>query len=464
MTDNSKTNELSSGLQGGARLGATLAQGAIASLSLRVAGIVLIFGLQVLLARYLGVDEYGVYIYVLAWFEILLLLGVMGWETAALRFVPEYQSPEQRPLRWGYIRSAMIVPLVASVAIALAVALSTLLLREPLNARYALVIIAGGVMLPLNTLLQVVSAVLQAMRRVVASQLPQFILRPIVMGAAVLALGWRTSSISAGEAMSANALGALVTLIVAFAWLAKVVAVELRPVVPEYRVTEWLRVSFPMFLIGGCYLLMQRLDVLMLGSMVGTTPAGVYAVASRLSDFSVLGITAVNMVTTPMFAELYASGRKDELQRVIRLGSVAVVCLCLPAILVAWVFGDWFLGLFGEQFREALPALRIILIGPVVAMCMWSVGFLAAMTGNQTRSALLLALAVALNAGLNLVLIPRFGITGAAAASAIALASWHTAMVVLMRAKLGVDPTIFSMFGLLKGGRESPSLKEKRIQ
>jgi O-antigen/teichoic acid export membrane protein len=83
-----------------------------------------------------------------------------------------------------------------------------------------------------------------------------------------------------------------------------------------------------------------------------------------------------------------------------------------------------------------------------VATCTWAVGFLASMTGHQRQSAIGLAVAVVLNALLNLWLIPAYGIVGAAAASALSLGAWQIAMVVLIRRAVGVDPTLMSIVRL----------------
>jgi O-antigen/teichoic acid export membrane protein len=112
---------------------------------------------------------------------------------------------------------------------------------------------------------------------------------------------------------------------------------------------------------------------------------------------------------------------------------------------VALLLGRFLLGVFGPEFVAGYDALRILLLGPIVCVGTWAVGLLASMTGYQVEKMVLLVLALVVDVVLNLLLIPRFGIEGAALASAVALASWQLAMVLVIGRRLGLDPTIASI-------------------
>jgi len=430
----------------GTSLAATVSRGAAGSLGLQLASIGLVLVLQILLARVLGAQEYGLYVYALAWLEILLLAGTMGWDTAALRFVPSYRANGDWGSLRGYLIAGKAYPALSSTCISGLLAATVWALGERIDNEFATVLLVGCFVLPVNTLLQIIGAELRGLMRVLDSQFPQGILRPLVTTLAVVAwLAARDAPLRAIDAIWLNLAAAVLSLGTAWEMLRRALPPETRKAIPNYRLSEWIRVALPMFLIAGFYLLMQRLDVIMIGALAGTTDAGIYSVAIRIANFSVLGITAVNTVTTPMFAEFHAAGRHHDLQRTVALGSAAVLALSVPAILVALVFGDLLLGTFGPQFVVAYKPLQILLIGPTVVMLTWPVGFLASMTGHQAHSAGLLAAAVVVNAALNFALIPPFGIYGAAVAASVSLASWQLAMVILIRRRLSIEPTVLAI-------------------
>ena len=66
---------------------AVLIRGAGSAGLVYAAGAGVVFGLHVLLSRLMGVEHYGVYVYVLSWINILVLFGKMGLDTALLRYV-----------------------------------------------------------------------------------------------------------------------------------------------------------------------------------------------------------------------------------------------------------------------------------------------------------------------------------------------------------------------------------------
>jgi O-antigen/teichoic acid export membrane protein len=114
------------------------------------------------------------------------------------------------------------------------------------------------------------------------------------------------------------------------------------------------------------------------------------------------------------------------------------------------LFGKTILGLFGPGFIIAYVPLVILLTGQTINAMSGSVGFLMTMTGYEKQAAWIIGTGATANIALNAVLIPLFGILGAARilGAAIATASttalWNVAMLIFVRKRLGIDPTIFS--------------------
>jgi O-antigen/teichoic acid export membrane protein len=91
----------------------------------------------------------------------------------------------------------------------------------------------------------------------------------------------------------------------------------------------------------------------------------------------------------------------------------------------------------------ARPALLILAGGQLINALAGSVGLLMAMTGHQVESSIVLAVSAGLNVGLNYLLIPRYGLVGAALATGISTVVWNVTLAVRVRRLLGVRSTAF---------------------
>jgi O-antigen/teichoic acid export membrane protein len=206
----------------------------------------------------------------------------------------------------------------------------------------------------------------------------------------------------------------------------------------------------PMMLITGFTIINQRADVIMVGAFAGTTSAGIYAAAARLANLLVWGLTAVNMIAAPLFAQLHAEGKLNELQRITTLASLGIALFTLPAAAVMLAAGGWLLELFGKEFIQAYPALVFLVAGQCVNALTGSVGYLLIMTGTQREAAIVVGVTAVMNIILNYILIPWMGLAGAALATASCTVLWNGAMYCIVKNKLAVDPSLFGLLRLSK--------------
>ncbi len=132
----------------------------------------------------------------------------------------------------------------------------------------------------------------------------------------------------------------------------------------------------------------------------------------------------------------------DRLQKVVTLATRMTFAANFFAGAFVVVFGGWVLGLFGQPFIVALPCLYIFIFGHVVSAMAGSVGLLLSMTGHHNEVALVTGISVVLNVALNLLLVPHYGIEGAAAATAISLVCWNIVLVFRARKLLGINTVL----------------------
>lgn len=126
------------------------------------------------------------------------------------------------------------------------------------------------------------------------------------------------------------------------------------PVQPVFAWRRWTLSALPMAVTAGMQLVNGKIDLLILGWLVSAEGVGLYRVAFQAATITALGLQTLNMVLSPHFAHLYASGEMARLQRVITLGARMAFALALPVTAVLMVSGDSILVfIFGEAFRRA---------------------------------------------------------------------------------------------------------------
>ena len=154
-------------------------------------------------------------------------------------------------------------------------------------------------------------------------------------------------------------------------------------------------------------------------------------------------LTAVNAVAAPRIAALHAQGKRAELQTLVSTMAHWIFWPALATSAAAIIFGLTILAMFGPAFSAGYDALVILVCGHLVRASTGLVSDLLGVTGHQDENAWVLAWSALLNVILNVLLIPRFGIVGAATATAVTMAFWNVWLWLLARGRVGVDPSVF---------------------
>ncbi|HDM75831.1 MAG TPA: flippase, partial [Deltaproteobacteria bacterium] len=131
--------------------------------------------------------------------------------------------------------------------------------------------------------------------------------------------------------------------------------------------------------------------------------------------------------------------------RIVSLAAKGVFLTVVPVAVIIVLFGKTILGLFGPGFIIAYVPLVILLTGQVLNALTGLVGSLMTMTGYERQTAWIIGTGAGTNIALNAVLIPLLGIIGASIATASTTVLWNVAMLIFVRRRLGINPTIFSI-------------------
>lgn len=419
-------------------------QGAVAALVVRVVGVGVGFVVQVALARWLGVDEFGRYTLVLTLAVIAGSLAALGFPTALMRWIPQYIDRGDAPRLKGLLRSARGLALATAIGLALGVAVCLAAVPALADSAYRAALGAGLLLLPLVALAQVETGALKGLRRVVAALAPDSLLRPASIAAVAAILIAAGADLTAARAILCVVLALLLVVGLQRTMTTRSLPIPLNGVEPRYDLRQWWRVAAPLFLVASFALLLRRTDLMMIGLLLQPSAVGIYGAASRVAELVGFFLVAVTVAAPPVISSLYHRGRRDELQRLLAGLSLRVFLPALGLGLLLAAFGDRVLALFGPEFTAGSRVLGLLVIGHLTSAAAGPVGFLLSMTDSQATVARVYGVVTVVNAGLNLALIPRFGSAGAAVATVLSIGLWNAWLYVVALRRTGLDPTVLS--------------------
>lgn len=429
---------------------AVLARGAASSFILKILGTGLAFCVQVVAARWLGAESYGNYVYVLAWMNFLTLLGKLGFDSTSVRFIAAYCGQQEWGLLRGFLHYSSRITLVASVGAAFCLGFGAWVFRSQISTEVLYSFWIASAMLPAMTTLTLQENRLLALRKVWQAQLPQAILRPLLLliGLALLALSIKKLDESTFMALTlAATVGSLGTIALFFK---KLMPKEINVAKTQFNSKEWLRMSQAMVLVGGFALILSQSDIVMIGSLVGSKETGLYTVAARIASLLVFPLVAVNSILAPLAADLYAKQACQELQRIVTLGVQCVFLSTLSITIVLIICGKTILSSFGVEFSSSYPMLVILIAGQLVNAMAGPVGLLLSMTGYHNDAIKVLGISATLNIALNVILIPNYGAVGASVATAISTILWNVVMAFIVWYRMKIVAVAIPRFLLHK--------------
>jgi O-antigen/teichoic acid export membrane protein len=436
-------------LTSGNGLRAQLLRGGVGSVAVKVSGMSLSLGLAIVLARTLGPEGYGIYAYVLALVSLLSIPAQFGLPALVVRETAKAQVNKHWGLLRGVWRWATLAACVLSVSLALVGGAVAWIFAERFTELQLTTFAWGLMLVPLLALGNLRGAALRGLRCVVQGQLPETVLRPalLLLLLAFVLLLWPAEGLTSAQAMALHA-GAAAAAFSIGAWLLlRARPGELRDVKRvEYRTGPWLHSALPLAFIAGMQLINQQTDVLMLGIFGTAEDVGIYRVALQGATLVSFGLTAIGMVTWPYYARLHEKRDMAAFQQVATLSARAMLALALPVAAVFILVGEWLLEfVFGSAYTSAYYPLVILACANVIHAGFGTVGPLLNMTGHERITARGIAIAAGCNVALNAVLIPPFGMVGAAAATSLTLVIWNFILWMSVRRVLRIDSSALGL-------------------
>lgn len=419
-----------------------MVKGATSALVIRGMGAALMFATQVIIARLLGSTEYGYFVYATSWLALLAIFAKFGFDNSLPRFIPEYQVLGKTELLHGLLgyssRFVGLVGLGFGLAFAAAVVFAGFF--APV-LRGALVLMA--VALPFYSLTHIRQAGLRAHKFILLSELPEGIVRPLVLCLLIFGAHTVLTNVLAWHAWLCHLAAILAALAAGSFW-------HRRKIPPRSgRQTEpraWLSVSFPLFLIEGMNVLMNNFAMLLIGFFVPPAEVALLGVLMRIMILVSFAQMAVNTIAAPMISELFFAKKMAELQDALNVAAKGIFVFTIFIDVMLIFFGKFVLGLFGDEYVSGYIFLLVLLAAATIKALSGAATYVLNMTGHHRLTTRLMVWNLGFTVTLNAIMVPLWSLWGAVLANALTMIVWNVTLVYFCVRTVRLNTTVFLFF------------------
>lgn len=425
----------------------------LAAFAIRVISAVIAFVSQVLLARWMGGFEYG--IFVLVWVTMVIVgnLSCLGVHTSVIRYVPEYLEKNKLAELRGILLASRLFAFAMSTFFAVLGTLGIWMFSPTIESYYVLPFYLGIICLPMLALSDVLQGIARANGWVIAALSPTYLIRPVLILACMLGALVLGYPACAETAVIAAIAATYATTLIQLSGITTKTDSRIKPGPRAYEPKIWLAVSMPIFLVEGFFFLLTNADVLMVGWYLPPDDVAVYFATVKTLAVVHFVYFAVKAGVAQRYAHYAHSGDYAGLATFAR---ETVRWTFWPSLLMGGIvllFGEFLLSLFGPGFDAGYPLLFVLVAGVIARAAVGPAESVLTMSGNQNVCAAVYAVTLAINIGLNILLIPQFGLWGAAVATGIAVAFEASVLAIIVWRRLGIVMAIFVPATIVTGAK-----------
>ena len=425
----------------------------------RIASAVLAFALQVFLARWMGAEQYGIFVYI--WVVIVLVSGFscLGFQTSVIRFVTEYRTRRDIRKLNGILFAAPVVAIVLSMLAGSGAFIVLYHFGPALTDTGLMPIYLALFCLPFLALEEIQEGIARSFDMPLTAIGPPFIVRPAsVLFTMVIAylIGFPANAITAFYCAIVSSIFAT-ALQSYFLWRGMKQHRLKEALLPEWNqsgmfkrsrfqfdLRYWVGISLPIFIAGTFNGLLFHCDVLLVGLLLNAESVAIYYAALKSLAFIHFVLYAMRAASIHHFSRFYSTGDMAGLSA---YANRMARWTFWPSVVIATVMivlGKYVLMLFGEEFMVAQSLLSVLALGIVVRAAIGPIDALLTMTGQQHVAMGVMALSLLCNTILNVSLVPIIGVLGAAVATAIVLGIEAIALYIAVDRRLGIKVSVFN--------------------
>lgn len=413
----------------------------------RIFGASFIFVAQALIARLWGAELLGEFLLVVASVNLVSVVMPLGYHTVGTYFAAEYRARGNRQQLLAFLTRSYGFVLLAFAGLVL---IGPMLLDWMGQGQGAVALhFVPFALLTLGTaVVYVNSATLIGLKRPFAGFFADTLLRPmIVLASFLIALGTGVPEAGFTQMLWCIGVGYIVVSLVQFGLVLKSLpSVPLGVPDEPSESRRWWRFALPWVVISLATDFFFDIDLLLLSHLLSREELAIFGVCTRIFSLISFGVAAVYAVTMPDMFESNARADRSAFNRKVGEANVVASGVALLLFAVALVGAPVALMLFGPEFAVGAAPLAILCLSLVVRSALGPASIVLSIHDRPWASLPAIALGLATLFVSNLVLVPAYGLVGAATAAIVAISLWSVALWFTALRMAGVDVSIMQWF------------------
>jgi len=424
-----------------------LLSGSAITFVLKISGLMLGYFLILLISRNYGAEGVGMYSLMVSVIVFTAMLSSMGMTTSILRYVGQFNRKEsQGKLRLLYqhvVQLSFPVALILSVGLYLFAEIIAVKFFHAVEYKHGLEIAAF--IIPFFSLVSLNVEYIRGLKNLKVSEFLRSVNPPAISVTLLLLAGLYTSSLFLP--LYTLAAATLVTCMVSTLFIVRKLSKIHVTKKDMFTKKELTTTSFPMLITSLSVFITGNISLFFLQIFSDASQVGIFSVILKISLLISLVLLVVNTIVAPKISELYWKDEPALLQRVLNQSTKMIFYISILVGGGVALFNKEILQVFGAEFIVGSNALYFLIVGQLVNAATGCVGVFFNMTGAQKILRNIVVVTMLLSVGLSYILIPMYGIEGAAFVSMMTAILANVTSTLYIKFRLGyVTYFVLSLF------------------
>ncbi len=410
----------------------------------RIFGAGMVFLTQLLLARWMGAYQLGIYVYAFSWCIVLSMIVGLGYEAATFRVIGQGLSNKRFDLIKGFILRGQQLMLIAGLVTVIIFGNIVTFSEGLFDPDYKNTLLIALITVPVYLIAVFHESVAHAFSWFAMMIMPSNVFRPTLLLLTVV-IAWYTTGSLTSEAVMTYQLTAM-AIIIFFHYLIfkKKVKETVGDIKANFETRSWIRIGLPQ-LVPVLYIeFLAELNVILIGFFLPPDQVAIFSIAFRVAMLITFMIFAVDSYFRPKAALLYADQDMHGLQKLTAHSTQLMFWPGLACVIFFIIFGKFILGIFGEEFVAGYVVFALLALSQLITVSIGPVSSLLNVTGHQDYSMMVFGSSLIILIILNLILTPMMGMKGAAIAVVLVTGFWNVWLLILVKKHLRIHPSVLS--------------------
>lgn len=402
-----------------------------------ILGMVFSFIFNWAITKYLPQKEVGVFQYYISMITFAMVIVPLGYQSLAQREAINLNKNSLKRLSSQAILAILFGSTVFSSIWFFGVTKYKWV--KDLEEYHSLMI--GIIIIPIYALNVFFRAVLQGQNKIYSSVVPDVLIRPILLLLSLILLPFLGLEITATSLLNTLFIILFGALIFSILRTQKNITEE-----GKSAKSNWLKQALILLPIGLISTVNERIDVIMITKTLGPEANAIYSVAFKFALFSGFGLVILNQVMVPQYALYFKKNTtinllQDKIKVNVRLSFVLSLAVVLFLLLLGKDLLNWF-GKPTENYALGYTTILILAFGQLFNVAVGSTGYILTMAKKESLVMLSIVTGIIVNVLLNYFLVPIMHIEGAAIATSASIIVWNIMMLIFVKTKTKINPTI----------------------